>query len=40
MCVFCDSGLTGKLEGAAPYENVNDNYNSSAASSYISDTSY
>ncbi|HLC61533.1 MAG TPA: hypothetical protein VJI52_00770 [Candidatus Nanoarchaeia archaeon] len=40
MCVFCDSGLTGKLEGAAPYENVNDSYNGNAASSYISNVTY
>ena len=40
MCVFCDSGLTGKLEGAVPYENVNDNYNSGASSSYSSNTNY
>jgi len=40
MCVFCSSGLTGKLEGAVPYDNVNDNYNSNVASSYISNTSY
>ena len=40
MCVFCDSGLTGKLEGALPYGSINDNYNSGTSSQYSSNTSY
>ena len=40
MCVFCSSGLTGKLEGAVPYDNANDTYNSQPASAYTSNVTY